>query len=52
MAQTSINQKAVNLWVSRIIPLVLVGIVGYVTWVVVVHLCGKQDDQSNRIGIA
>lgn len=33
------GNKAANLWVSRVIPTVLVGIVGYVTWVVVVLVC-------------
>lgn len=32
---------ALNLWVARIIPLVLAGIVGYATYVVVVVLSGK-----------
>ncbi len=41
MAEASFNQKAANLWTSRIIPLILVGIVGYVTWVIIVLLCGK-----------
>lgn len=45
MADTSFNNKAANLWVSRIIPLILVGIVGYATWVVVVLLCGELDCQ-------
>lgn len=35
------NQKVANLWVARIIPAVLVGIVGYGTWVVIVLVCGK-----------
>ena len=34
--------KAANLWVSRIIPAILTGIVGYVTWVVVVLVCSEQ----------
>lgn len=41
MAEASFNHKAANLWTSRVIPLILVGIVGYVTWVVVVLLCGE-----------
>ena len=39
MAPNAIN-KAANLWVSRIIPVFLFGLVGYVTWVVVVLICG------------
>ncbi len=42
MANAEFNHKAANLWVSRIIPLVLIGIVGYVTWVVIVLLCGRH----------
>jgi len=34
------DQKAANLWVARFIPVVLVGIVGYATYVVVVLVCG------------
>ena len=36
MAQASINHKVINLWTSRIIPLILMGIVAYVSWVQVV----------------
>ena len=50
MAEASFNQKAVNLWVSRIIPLVLVGIVGYVTWVVILRLCGQRQCFSIILG--
>ena len=32
---------SMNLWVARIIPLLLAGIVGYATYVVVALLCGK-----------
>ncbi len=42
MAPTTLDQKVVNLWVARVIPIVLVGIVGYVTWVVIVLVCGQQ----------
>ena len=38
---TTINQKVANLWVARIIPLILVGIVGYATWVIIVLVCGE-----------
>ena len=37
-----LNDKSINLWASRIIPLTLVGIVGYATWVVVVLLSGMD----------
>ena len=35
------NQKAANRWTARIIPIILVGIVGYVTWVVIVLVSGQ-----------
>ncbi|KAL9039413.1 MAG: hypothetical protein Q9180_002543 [Flavoplaca navasiana] len=35
----SVNQKAINLWTARVIPVVLAGIVGYATWVIVVLVC-------------
>lgn len=47
MSEASFNHKAANLWTSRIIPLILVGIVGYVTWVVVVLLCGELSSTAN-----
>lgn len=43
MAEAPFNQKAANVWTSRIIPLILIGIVGYVTWVVVMLLCGEPE---------
>ena len=46
MAPTALN-KAANLWVSRIIPVILVGLVGYVTWVVIVLICGRPFTVSN-----
>ncbi|KAL8667556.1 MAG: hypothetical protein Q9168_007230 [Polycauliona sp. 1 TL-2023] len=38
----SVNQKAINLWTARVIPVILAGIVGYATWVVVVLVCGQS----------
>lgn len=35
------NQKAINRWTSRIIPVILIGIVAYVTWVIIAHTCGE-----------
>ncbi|CAO1596751.1 Palmitoyltransferase pfa5 [Xanthoria calcicola] len=35
----SVNQKAINLWTARVIPVVLIGLAGYATWVVVVLVC-------------
>ena len=40
-AQTGFNQKAANRWTARIVPIVLVAIVGYVTWVIIVLVCGQ-----------
>jgi palmitoyltransferase len=36
-----INPKAVNIWSARVIPLVLMGVVGYGTYVLVARLCGE-----------
>jgi palmitoyltransferase len=36
-----IDPKAVNIWTARVIPLVLIGVVGYATYVLVARLCGK-----------
>ena len=40
MARVEFDPKAANVWTARIIPLILIGIVGYVSWVVVVLLSG------------
>ena len=42
MAPVGLDQKVVNLYTARVIPIILVGIVGYVTWVVIVLVCGKR----------
>ena len=36
------DQKAANVWTARIIPLILTGILGYSSWVVVGPLCGRE----------
>lgn len=36
------NRIAVNTWTARIIPIVLAGVVGYATYVLVVLVCGKS----------
>lgn len=36
-----LNPKALNIWTARIVPLVLVGIVAYSTWVIIVLVCGQ-----------
>lgn len=43
MAPTVFDPKIANIWIARVIPVVLVGIVGYVTWVVIVLVCGQQS---------
>lgn len=35
------DQKAVNRWTARVVPLILGGIIAYVSWVVTGPLCGK-----------
>jgi palmitoyltransferase len=35
------NRIAVNIWTARIIPIVLAGVVGYATYVLVALLCGR-----------
>lgn len=42
MAPAVFDPKAVNIWTARVIPVILIGIVGYVTWVVIVLVCGQQ----------
>lgn len=42
------DQKAANVWTARVIPLVLIGIVAYSTWVLVALVCGKWDESSSR----
>lgn len=34
-----VNPKTVNIWTARFIPVLLMGIVGYATYVLVVRLC-------------
>lgn len=31
-----------NIWTARIIPIILAGVVGYATYVLVVRLCGMR----------
>ncbi|KAI9715071.1 MAG: hypothetical protein M1812_006189 [Candelaria pacifica] len=33
------NQKSFNLIIARIVPIILIGLAGYVTWIVVVQIC-------------
>ena len=50
MAQ--INEKPINRWTARIIPLVLIGVVGYATYVVVVLLSSMYSDVCGASSIA
>ena len=43
MAPTFIDPKTANIWTARIIPLVLIGLAGYVTWVFLVFVCGQRQ---------
>lgn len=43
------SQKCANVWTARIIPLILIGIVGYVTWVVVVLVCGQRRPNLGKV---
>jgi hypothetical protein len=36
-----IDPKIVNIWTARVIPFVLMGVVGYTTYVTVARLCGE-----------
>ena len=36
----AIDQKKVNVVVAKIVPLVLVAIVAYASWVIVAEVCG------------
>lgn len=36
------NRITINIWTARLIPLVLAGVVGYATYVLVALLCGKS----------
>lgn len=38
--KVELNRIAVNLWTARIVPIILAGVVGYATYVVVALLCG------------
>jgi palmitoyltransferase len=40
-SKVEVNRVAINLWTARIIPIILAGVVGYATYVVVALLCGK-----------
>jgi hypothetical protein len=39
-AKYEVDPRAVNTWTARTIPVVLIGVMGYTTYVTVVRLCG------------
>ena len=41
MARAAFDPKAANIWTARIIPVIIVGILAYVTWVFIGLLCGE-----------
>ena len=43
MAKVDFDAKTANIWTARIIPLFLIGIVGYVSWVTVEVLGGEKS---------
>ena len=42
-----INQKAANVWTARVIPLILIGIVCYASFVIIGPLCSQYIHPSN-----
>lgn len=42
----AVTGTAVNVWASRIIPAVLLGIIGYVSWVITRPVAGEDIDFS------
>lgn len=49
--KVELNRIAVNLWTARIVPIILAGVVGYATYVVVALLCGKAVLDSFYTGV-
>lgn len=45
--QRAASHRAVTIWTARIIPLILVGIVGYATYVFIVRLCGEESPTAS-----
>lgn len=43
-----IDQKVANRWVARFIPLILIGIVSYTSFVVVGPVCGQLHSSGLR----
>lgn len=47
--QDGVHQKVANRLTARVIPIILVGIVGYVSYVVIVLVCGQFSREEKRI---
>lgn len=41
------DPKAANKWTARIIPLILLGLIGYAAWVVTKLVCGTHQSDEN-----
>ena len=48
MAPKPAIHRSVNKWAARIVPLLLAGIVGYVTWVYIALLAGMSKDTEPK----
>lgn len=46
--QDGVHQKVANRLTARIIPIILVGIVGYVSYVVIALVCGQFSRGEKR----
>lgn len=46
--QDGVQQKVANRLTARIIPIILVGIVGYVSYVVIALVCGQFSREEKR----
>lgn len=43
-----VNQKVANRLTARVIPIIIVGIVGYVSYVVILLVCGQYSRKDIR----
>ena len=46
-SRAGFDEKVANLWAARIIPVILIGIKGYVSWVIIQLVAGKSGGQSS-----
>ena len=49
VTQAERNKIATNVWTARVIPIVLAGVVGYASYVLVALLCGTPAVFNNFI---